>query len=175
MGGRKIRVHSRITAELPPEVQREVDRLLVEGDATYDDIRDFLARKGYDISRSAIGRYGKEFLANYRRLRIVEDKSRVLVSEAGDGMVLEEAASKIFAQMILEAQLSGELDIKELPRIISDFARLQASSILRERMKKEFEKKVEKTADKVEETARREGVSPETIQKIRRDVLLMAT
>jgi len=99
----------------------------------------------------------------------------VLVSEAGDGMVLEEAASKIFAQMILEAQLSGELDIKELPRIISDFARLQASSILRERMKKEFEKKVEKTADKVEETARREGVSPETIQKIRRDVLLMAT
>ncbi len=175
MGGRKGRIHSRITSDLPPEVQREVDRLLVEGDATYDEIRDFLARRGFDISRSAIGRYGKEFLANYRRLRIVEDKSRVLVSEAGDGMVLEEAAAKIFAQMILEAQLSGELDITELPRIISDFAKLQASSVLRERMKKEFEKKVEKTADKVEETARREGVSAETIQKIRRDVLMMVT
>ncbi len=175
MGGRKVRVHNRITAELPTEIQREVDRLLVEGDATYDDIKDYLTRKGYDISRSAIGRYGKEFLANYRKLRIIEDKSRTLVSDVGDGMVLEEAASKIFAQMILEAQLAGEIDVKEMPRIISDFAKLQSSSIMRERLKKELGKKVEQTADKVEETAKKDGVSPETIKKIRRDVLMMAT
>ncbi len=52
----KKRVHSRISDELPEELRREVDRLLVEGNATYDEIKDFLAAKGYEIGRSSIGR-----------------------------------------------------------------------------------------------------------------------
>lgn len=161
------RQHGRIRDELPEEIRKQVDRLLIEGANTYDDIKSYLDARGYDISRSGIGRYGKDFLNTYRRLKVVEDKSRALVSEAGDGMVLEEAASKLFAQMILEAQMDGSLDVTKLPRIISDFARLQASTVLRERLKKEFKNKLDKATEKV---AKKKNIDPETLKMIREEV-----
>jgi len=165
------RVHSRVTDELPPEVRRAMDTLLIEG-ATYDEIKDFLNRKGHDISRSGIGRYGKDFFANCRELKIIEDKSRTLVSDAGgDVMVLEEAAAKIFVKKILEAQLDGKFDVVKLPRLIADFAKLQASTVLRERMKMEFKQKVTKTADEVAKVARSGGLSEEKAAEIRRKIL----
>ncbi len=167
----KVRRHSRIGDELPQELKREVDRLLVEGNVTYDDIKAFLEEKGYDISRSAIGRYGKEFLASYQRLRVIEEKSRALVSEAGDGMVLEEAAAKIFAQKIVEAQLLEGFDVLENPRLIADFAKLQSSTVARERFKRELKEKVEKTAESVVRTARQGGLSDEKAEEIRRKIL----
>jgi Bacteriophage Mu, Gp27 len=176
---RTRRSHGRVRDDLPPEIREQVDRLLIEPGITYDDIKAHLAEQGYDISRSAIGRYGKDFLNVYQQLKVIEDKSKALVSKAGDGMILEEAASKLFSQMILEAQMSGELDIKTLPRIISDFAKLQTSTVLRERLKKELVEKVRKqaledAANAMGKTAKQAGVSDETIKIIRRDVLRMA-
>jgi len=164
------RKHSRVQDELPAEVREQVDRLLTE-QATYDEIKEFLDREGYDISRSAIGRYGHDFLAAYQNLRIIEDKSRALVSEAGDGMVLEEAAAKLFSQMILEAQLSGKLDIKKLPRIISDFAKLQSSTVSRERLKRDIAQRVTQTADDVAKTVKKSGLSDETAEEIRKKIM----
>ena len=176
MGGphTKTRKHSKVEDDLSPEIRREVNRLLLEGE-TYEDISDYLKGKGHDISRSSIGRYGKDFLNEYRKLLIIEDKSKILVSEAGgDGMVLEEAVAKKMAAMLLEMLLEDGADIKKIPRLISDFAKLQVSTVARERLKSDFQKKVEKAAASVEATAKQAGVSPETIEKIRRDVLLMA-
>ena len=164
------RKHSRVQDELPAEVREQVDRLLIE-QATYDEIKAFLDSEGYDISRSAIGRYGHDFLAAYQNLRIIEDKSRALVSEAGDGMVLEEAAAKLFSQMILEAQLSGKLDIKKLPRIISDFAKLQTSTVSRERLKRDIAERVAQTADDVAKTIKKSGLSDETAEEIRKKIM----
>lgn len=164
------RIHSRISDELPAEDRREIDRLLIEG-ATYDDIKAFLEQKGRDISRSAIGRYGKGFLADYKRLKVIEDKSRTLVSEVGEGMVLEEAASKIFAQKIIEAQLEGGFDVLKLPRLVSDFAKLQSSSILRERLKMEFKKRVETVAGEVKKAVKARGLDESQAEEIRRKIL----
>lgn len=169
--GEKIRQHSRMIDELPPEVRREVDRLLVEGNVTYDDIKEYLAKKGYDISRSGIGRYGKGFLASYQKLRILEDQARTLVSEAGDGMVLEEAVSKLFAQKLVEAQLVEDFDVLEHGRLIGDFAKLQSSTVQRERFKRELKEKVEKTAESVVKTARQGGLSEEKAEEIRKKIL----
>lgn len=167
----RIRTHSRIEKELPAEIRREVDRLLVEGNATYDEIEQFLAGKGYDISRSSIGRYGKDFLSQYQKLRIIEDKSKTLVSDVGDGMVLEEAAAKIFAQKIIEAQLAGTFDVLELPRLVSDFAKLQASTVVRERLKMEIKQRVTKTAEEVVKVAKSGGLSAEKAEEIRKKIL----
>lgn len=147
------RGHSSVSDDLPKEVREQVDRLLIEPKITYEDIQKFLKNQGHEISKSAIGRYGKKFLAVYQQLRVIEDKSKALVSQAGDGMVLEEAASKLFAQMILEAQMSGKIDITKLPRIVSDFAKLQQSVVLRERLKKDFADKIKRTISDVEKAS----------------------
>ena len=147
---KKIRRRSRVETELPPDVRADVDRLLVEG-ATYQEIADFLSERGHDISRSSVGRYGKEFLNFYRRVRIIEDKSRALASEAGDGLVLEEAASKLFNQQVLEYLISGAFDIEEKSRLIADFAKLQSSSVARERLKNEYRRRAEAAVDAIKD------------------------
>lgn len=167
----KVRRHSRIIDELPPELKQEIDNLLVQGDVTYDDIKEHLASKGHDISRSSIGRYGKEFFANYRELRIIEEKSRTLVSEAGDSMILDEAASKLFAQKILELQLAGKFDLKKNSRILADFAKLQAASIMRERMKQDFAKKATAAAADVVKIVKKGGLSEDKAEEIRKRIL----
>lgn len=164
------RTHSRIEKELPVEIRREVDRLLVEGNATYAEIEQFLADKGYDISHSSIGRYGKDFLAQYKELKVIEDKSRTLVSEVGDGMVLEETAAKMFAKKIIEAQLAGTFNVLELPRLVSDFAKLQASSVVRERLKMEVRNRVQKTVETVGKRLKNTNIDPETFRKVREDI-----
>lgn len=171
MGGTKTRTHSRIDDELPVDIRAQINRLLVETNATYDDIKDFLDKKGFDISRSAIGRYGKGFMSNYQRLRIIEDKSRTLVSEAGDGLVLEETAAKMFASQIIEAQLNGEIDMKTLVKLIGGFAALQSSSVQRERIKKEISQKAEKAVQNIEKrAAKKTSLDPETLKIIKEEV-----
>jgi DNA-binding transcriptional ArsR family regulator len=152
MGGPhvKTRRHSKVTDQLSDELRAEVDRLLVEG-AAYEDIADYLRGKGYDISKSSIGRYGKEFLSAYQRLRVIEDQSRTLVSEAGgDGLILEETGAKLFAQKIIELLMQSDVDIRKIPKLVSGFASLQASSVHREKFKSELKKKVEKVFEKTE-------------------------
>jgi hypothetical protein len=170
MGGEKIRKHSRLTDDLPEAILRDVDILLVQGSATYDEIKDFLDQKGFDISRSSIGRYGKRRFAQYRELRIIEDQSRTLVSGAGDSMVLEEAAAKLFAKMIIELQLSGKLNLIKNSKIIGEFARLQASTVLRERVKNEYAKKAQKAAANIETKLKKKSLDPETLRVIKEEI-----
>jgi len=167
----KVRRHSRIIDELPAEIRQELDNLLVQNELTYDDIVKWLASKGYDFSRSSVGRYGKDFFANYRKLRIIEEKSRTLVSEAGGSLVLDEAASKLFAQAILELQLEGKFDLKKNSRILADFAKLQAASIMRERMKQDFAKKTAAAAEDVVKIVKKSGLSEQKAEEIRNKIL----
>lgn len=149
MGGKKVRKHYAVEDRLPEDIRAQVDRLLIEG-ATYDEVQAWLDGQGHDISRSAIGRYGKDFLAAYQRLRMVEDQARTLVSEAGDGLVLEEAASKLFGQQIIEGLVSAKIDVTTLPRLVSDFAKLAGASVQRERLKADLKNKADKAVKKVE-------------------------
>ena len=170
MGGphTKIRRHGKVHS-LPDELRAEVDRLLIEGN-TYEDIEKFLKRNGYDISKSSIGRYGKEFLNFYREVKIIEDQSKTLVSEAGgDGMIILEAAEKLFSKKIVELLLQNQIDVTKIPRIVSDFAKLQASSVVREKMKAEFKRKAEKAFQKAEKQAKKMS-KEELIKMLRQEV-----
>ena len=173
---RRPRKTAKNREELPPEIREQVDRLLVEGGSSMEEIRDFVAAQGYDFSRTAFARYGNDFLAAYTRLRVIEDKSRVLAGASGanEGLLLEEAASKLFARQIIEAQLAGEIDLAALPRLLSDFAKLQASTVLREKMKREFQRRVEKAAEEVSKDAAGKGLSEAAAEEIRRKILGIA-
>ena len=172
MGGphEKIRKRSRIDTELPAEIRQEVDRLLIEG-ATYEDISDYLNARGHDISRSSVGRYGRDFLNLYRRIRVIEDKSRALSSEPGE-MALEEAASKLFTGEILELLMAHALDVSEKSRIIGDFAKLQSSSVARERLKSDTKNRIDAKLSDLESRAKAKGtgLDPETLRRVREEI-----
>ena len=172
MGGphTKIRRHSKVETELSAEIKTQVDRLLIEN-ATYEEIAEFLKTKGHDISKSSIGRYGKDFLNRYKRLRMIEDQSRTLVSEAGSGMVLEEAASKIFSQQIIEMLLDAGMEPKSLPKLAMAFSMLQSSSVSREKLKSDLVRRVAKVSEDVTKIAKKSGLSDNAASQIREKIL----
>ncbi len=174
MGGKRSRQRDRITTELTADERRVLHRLLIDG-ATYDDIEAHLKRIGYDISRSAIGRYGKTFFEFYKQSLINEDKAREFVGAVGEGLALEEAASKLLFGSVIQKFLDGDIDVVEMPRILSDVAKLQSSSVQREKYKADIDNRVKAAADAVEAVAKKGGVSAATIEIIRREILGITT
>ena len=170
---KKIRRHGKVH-ELPEELRKEIDDLLVEPDITYDDIAAFLKGKGHDISKSSIGRYGKDFLSEYQQLRIIEDQARTLVSESGDGLILEEAGSKLFGKKIIELLMEQDIDIRKIPKLIMGFASLQRSSVAREKLKSELQDKVKDAAETVTEIAKSKGLSAQAVKEIKNKILGIA-
>ncbi|MCE5336959.1 MAG: DUF3486 family protein [Desulfobacteraceae bacterium] len=155
---------------LPPAVRKKVERLLLEG-MSYEDIGRFLSSQGYAISKTEIGRYGEKFLEALQRFRILEEKARVLASDGKNSLLHDEAVSRLFLSIILEAQLAGKIDMKDLPKLMSDFARLQSANVQREKLRLEFERRAKKVAKDVEKHARGGGLSDGTVDEIRNKIL----
>lgn len=173
IGHQKIRRRSRVETELPRELRETANRLILEG-MTYEDLALWSKKNGYDISKSAWGRYGKEFYEAYQAVKRFEDQSRALAGEAGEGLTMEEAVSKMLLQRVMQAVTAGDFDILEVPRLLSDVAKLQQSSVQREKLKDEFTRRAREAAEKVGKIAQKGGLSAATVQQIRKEILGIA-
>lgn len=166
------RSHSKIAKALSPEDLKEIHKSLSTPGVTYDDVVDWLKARGYQISRSAVGRYGKDFLSRLERLKEVEEKARTIVSEVGDALAMEEAAAKIFTQKVLEHLLSiDDLSGQKFGSLMMAFSKLQSSSTQRERLKADIQKKINEAADEVNKVAKAKGLSDEAASEIRQKIL----
>jgi hypothetical protein len=170
MSGR--RRHSSV-AKLPQELFEAVNSLLVEG-VTYDEIVEFLREKGHAVSRSAVGRYGKDFLSKLEQIKLLEDQARTIVSEGGTPMAMEEALSKLITADMMKRMLEGGLKPIDVNFIAQSFARLQSSSVQRESWKAEVRKGVEKAAKNISRLGKRKGIDTETLKTIEQEVLGIA-
>lgn len=171
----KKRSHSKIATALSSEDLRELNKELTTPGVTYDDIVGWLGKRGYQISRSAVGRYGKDFLTRLERLKEVETKARAIVSDIGDGLAMEEAASKIFVQKVLEHLLTvDDLAGQKFGSLMMAFSKLQASSTAREKLKADLKEKVVEAADEVKKDAKSRGLSEEAAEEIRQKILGIA-
>ncbi len=141
-----VRRHSRVLTDLPGEVRAEVDRLLLEPGVTYEDIRVFLEGKGFDISHSSIGRYGKEHLLSYQRLKIAIDQAKAMKGEIGDGLALEEAVANLALQQVMDGLVAGRINAAEAPKLLGQIGQIQSSSVRREQFKAEITEEVRRQA-----------------------------
>lgn len=165
------RKHWKITRELPPELVEAVNEKLVQG-YTYQQIASWLKEMGHEVSRSAVGRYSKDFLARLERLKLVRDQARAIIEDAsGDPQTaMAEAASQLAFQLIMEAMMAaGDRGPAGLDRKIVEamkaLAQLERSGVAREKLKAEFRQKAEAAASGLrdEELA---GKTPEEIREI---------
>ena len=165
----KNRRHFKVD-RLPQEVRQEINDRLVEG-YTYDDIAEAVRGLGHSVSRSGIHRYGRQYLAKLERVKMVNDQAKAIVSEVGSGLDMEEATSKLITQMVMEMLMKmDELpETKNITGVLSAFAKLQSSSVLRERLKKEIRTRADKAVEKIEKVMSA-SLDPETLRVIREEV-----
>lgn len=80
---RERRRWSRIL-QLPADVIREVNQALLRGEK-YEDIANNLQARGFAASRSAVGRYGKDFLDRFGQLKLVHNQVVALAGQEQPG------------------------------------------------------------------------------------------
>lgn len=173
---------------LPKNVQKWLDNALIEGNFSgYQLLEDALRDKGFQISKSAIHRYGQNF---ERRLQAIRDSTKAaeMIAKAAedDGEHRSEAVialvqSNVF-ELLLSLQEIENIDPKEgakeqakRVKLLSDVAHAMANltraSVNLREYQADVKKRIAAAAEEVEKITKKGGLSPEMANEIRRQIL----
>lgn len=171
-------------SQLPENVRREFElKLAQNGFADYTALTEWLNGQGYEISRSAVHRYGKQVQERFESIKATTEAARLIAEGAADDDDSRTAAimglmqEELFNLLIEMKKISRE----ELPtlarfelmteasRKVSSFS--QASTRLKEYQAKVKDKMAAKFAELEAESAKQDsGLDTDTLQRIRREV-----
>lgn len=172
---------------LPEEIRAEVGRLRVQG-RTLDEILAHLKGMDVDVSRSALGRHVKRMNASRERMKHSREMATALVSQFGDqpDNRLARLNLELMHGVVMQTITSTAEDEDGDPQPVTfspEDARFLADALAKlasaektnvERtLKLKAEAKKEAVAE-VEKVAKQEGLSTETLNRIRAGILGVA-
>lgn len=165
---------SKITT-LPPEVKAWLDAALVGGDFSgYEALAAELRDKGYDISKSAIHRYGQEFEDRLSALKMASQQARAVVEAAPDNEgAVNEALMRLVQEKLFQLLMAQEGQI-DLPKVAKAVAELGKASVVQKKWQAEVREKARAVADAAESLASKGGLTGATVQQIRKMILGIA-
>lgn len=169
--------------KLPPALRDELDRAIREGRLSIDDLTAFVRDRGAEVSRSAVGRYVKNYedqIADYRK---TQELAKVLVGELQDNPQgdVGRLASEMIKLNILRGIESMREEGGELPpeqtmflasalRSAGSFDKSNADLLLR--LKKELATEAQAKLKALEGSAAKGAVKldAETLKRIREEI-----
>jgi len=167
---------------LPPEIKAELDRRLIAGSfADYEAqtawLNEQLCSLGLEvsISRSAVGRYGKEFEEKISAIKIATEQARAITEAVGDDAgvtgdaLMRLIQEKAFNVLVKMSDLDPEnIDFNKLTVAI---AKLNNAAVAQKKWQAELQKKATATADEVVKVAKQGGLSNEKAEVIKKKIL----
>lgn len=168
--------------QLPEPVRVEVDAAIKRG-ATIDEIVWMLKGLGADVSRSAVGRYSKQYADLAARQRDMSSIATAFAGEFGEaddnqGRLLIQLATTIATRMVLPVASGDNVEfatksLMELGRAVKDITAASKIDIDREaKIRSEAVVKArQQAANDAESEGKAAGASPETIDRIKRRIL----
>ncbi|WJY18708.1 DUF3486 family protein [Alteriqipengyuania flavescens] len=168
--------------QLPRALRDAVHAAIADG-LTITEIRDMLEEEGADVSRSAVGRYTKQYSEVAARTRDMTGVARAFATEFGDAESPQvKLIVQLFTSLLTQAIMpmasgeSGEIDAREvhfLARAFKDFTSASKTDTDRSAKEREEDRKRarQEAAENAEKAARGSGASPDTIAAIRKSIL----
>lgn len=176
---------SSITA-LPEEVRRFLERALTEqGFSGYEALEALMRDKGYNISKSAIHRYGQKIERRFAAIKASTEAAKLIVEAAGDDQdarseaVIALVQTEMFESIIAiqesdDDKLSPADRLGMMSKAAKNIATLARASIVQKQYKSAVQAKAADVADKAARLAAKGGLSPESVAEIRRSILGIA-
>lgn len=176
---------STVTA-LPEDVREALNRALVARNFTgYQGLEDWLRGEGFEISRSAINRYGQKIERRMAAIKASTEAARMITDAAGDDQDLRSEAviALVQSEMFDSIIAIQEADDEELPpedrialmsKAAKNIATLTRASIAQKQFKSQVQARAAEVADKVAKVAGKGGMSAKTVEEIRRSILGIA-
>ncbi len=168
--------------QLPEEIRDEINRRLVENSFSgYAQLAGWLRELGYQISKSALHRHGSQLEADFDEAMADVRRTRALAKackdEGDEGDVLT-ATSGILQEQLLRISIAlrqADSDPAEAAKSISVVARAHADvgrmQVALAKWQETMREKASLAADAVEKVARRGGLTAESVDLIRREIL----
>ena len=164
----KQRIASKID-KLPAEVKMEVDSMIVDTSNTYADIAAFLEEKGFEVSRSAVGRYAVRSNSAVQRLMEAQQQTEALANaikqnpdvdytEAGMRMLMDGLINKL-------ATAEEEFDLMPVEKAGRLITALSRTKVYKDRIRQQMQEQVELAF---------QGMEEEIMQVIKNDAALAA-
>lgn len=171
--------------DLPDDVRAELDRRLVSGGfRDYDALTAWLTEQGAEISRSSLGRYGKDLESRLGRLRDSAKLSEMIVEQMPDaeGAVgqasLALAQSQIMDVLYFLGEADEESDPAERLRLLRSaslsLAQLARAGVTVKKYADDVRARATAAADAVDRLTKSSGLSDEAASVIRSKILGIA-
>lgn len=162
---------------LPTEVKAWLDQELVRRQFTgYLELESLLAEQGYEISKSALGRYGKKFKEEQKQLKQSIDMAKAFAEVVGDdGAAMNQTLTVLAQQELMSIIRDGKYDDEiKLPALVRSISSLNRSDINTRKFQIEQaarKKALAEAADAVEQAAHEQGLTQDQAQFWRGKVL----
>ena len=154
--------------QLPADIRSELNAKLIDGGfADYSGLADWLAERGFSVSRSAVHRYGAELERRIEQIRLSQEHAAALVEATGDedAGVLADASMSLVQRQMFEVMLASEgNDLGELAKAARALADTGRAGVT---VRADRRKALAAAAEKAGAVARSAGLSPEVVQAIR--------
>ena len=174
-------------AQLPDEVRRWLERALTDSNFSgYEQLEALLRDQGYQISKSAIHRYGQKIERRFAAIKASTEAARMLTEGASDDQdarseaVIALVQTELF-ESIVNLQEAGAEDMDPADRIgllssaAKNIATLARASVNQKKFRLEVQARVEAAAAAVENIVKKGGLSADSVAAIRREILGVAS
>lgn len=172
---------------LPEEVRHWLERALTDRNFSgFVALEDALRKQGYQISKSAIHRYGKKIERRYSAIKASTEAARLLTEGAADDQdarseaVIALVQTELFESIInLQEAEDEETDPSERIALLSSAAKniatLSRASVNQKKFRQEVQARVAAAASAAEKIATKGGLSAESVDALRREILGIAS
>lgn len=164
---------------LPRAVKEWLDRTLVESNFSgYQVLAEELKGRGYEISKSAIHRYGQDFEKRLQTLKLATEQAKAIVdSSPDDEGAVSEALMRLVQEKLFQVMLDFQVDPDKPLNIASAakaVAELSRATVNQKKWQAEVRARAEAAAANVERIAKKGGLSAESVEQLRREILGIA-
>lgn len=170
--------------KLPEDVRRWLERALTEnGFSGYVELEELLKEKGYQISKSAIHRYGQKI---ENRLKAIKESAEIAklitdqVDDEGDSQsdALMRLVQTDLMNLLIDARNVDKLDIKDRMKILGNIgkniAAMTNSSVKLKQHQADVKRRAEIAAAETEKIVVQAGLSADTVKMIKEQILGIA-
>ncbi len=150
---KKNRIRCKID-NLPPEIKERVDLMLADTKYTYMEIAMALAEDGYEISKSAVGRYALRTNGAAQRLIEAQEQTKALINVMKNNPDTDytEASMQLLMDGLTKKLAAAQEEFDEMPldkagRLIASLSR---TKVYKDRVKQDMRKKLDLAFEKLE-------------------------
>lgn len=178
--------HASTISVLPELTRSALDKELIARNFTgYQGLEDWLRDQGFEISRSAIHRYGQKIERRMSAIKASTEAAKLITEAAGDDQDARSEAVIALVQTemfdsIIAIQEANDDDVSPADRLgmmssaAKNIATLARASIAQKQFKTTVQARVTEAAEKVAKLAKKGGMSASTVDEIRRSILGIA-